>query len=442
MQTQRDHVHAHQFLMGRLSAALVFGDPASAEIPARRALTGLVLGVVLALLISVGIGVYGLIVPGGNKAWQQPGVILVEKETGTRFVYLDGALHPVINHASALLLGGGAAKVELISQGSLSGVPRGRPVGIPDAPQVVPRPADLVGGPWLVCLPDSTTSDAGSRLWLDFSRDTRSVPLPADRALPVESTGGRSYLVAAGGKFPMADETVPVALGMVGTPVLSAPRAWLDALPTGPELGAADIPGAGTAGPEVGGRIYGVGQLFRLKSANGEVQPLVLRADGLAPLSAIEFALLAARQGSGEPVELDAADVAAAPRSGDQSLLSRLPDLTRVHGLDPSGASVCLRQQASGTRVLSSVVLSDGRSAGAVVRLSPGTGVLAGAVPVPEGQRTPDRYLITDQGVKYPVPDDKSVAALGFGGAPVTPVAEALLDALPTGPVLSRAALT
>nr|WP_269461084.1 type VII secretion protein EccB [Actinoplanes derwentensis] len=67
MQTQRDHVHAHQFMMGRLSSALVQGDPSTAEIPGRRALTGLAFGVLISVLVVAGFAVYGWIVPGGAR---------------------------------------------------------------------------------------------------------------------------------------------------------------------------------------------------------------------------------------------------------------------------------------------------------------------------------------------------------------------------------------
>ncbi|HYQ63787.1 type VII secretion protein EccB [Actinophytocola sp.] len=438
MQTRRDHVHAHQFLMGRLSSALVLADPASAEVPAKRALSGLVIGLVLALLTAGGIAVFGLIVPGGNTAWQRPGAILVEKETGTRYVFTGGALHPVLNQASALLMRGGDAEVELISRESLADLTRGAPVGIPGAPQVVPRRSDLVSGPWLACLP--TGSGGGDGLSLDFDPAAEAVALPADRVLSLESPGGTAYLLAAVGKFPLTDPTARIALGLASTPAAIAPRAWLAALPSGPPVGAADIPGAGSGGPSVGGRAYEVGQLFRLPAASGTVELFVLRRDGLAPLSPTEFALLAARPGTADPVELAAADVAVAPRSADQSLLTRLPDLTGLRAFDPGGASVCLRQRPSGDRVVSVVALADGRRGG--VRLRPGTAVLAGALPPRAGRKVPDRYLITDEGLKFPLPDDESITALGLGGAPVTPVAGDLLAAVPTGPVLSRAAMT
>ncbi|MET0134643.1 MAG: type VII secretion protein EccB, partial [Kibdelosporangium sp.] len=69
-------------------------------------------------------------------------------------------------------------------------------------------------------------------------------------------------------------------------------------------------------------------------------------------------------------------------------------------------------------------------------------GLLATALPLAAGRRTPDRYLITDQGVKYLIPDDESATALGLGGSPPVPIARELLTALPTGPALSRAALS
>lgn len=61
MQTQRDHVHAYAFQAGRLSAALLTGEASYLEAPARRAKTGLVLGLVVALLIGAGFFLYGLI---------------------------------------------------------------------------------------------------------------------------------------------------------------------------------------------------------------------------------------------------------------------------------------------------------------------------------------------------------------------------------------------
>ncbi|ATY13365.1 MULTISPECIES: type VII secretion protein EccB [Amycolatopsis] len=61
VQTQKDHVEAYSFLIGRMTSALVLGDASHLDVPARRAWVGLLVGLVLGLLIAVGFFVYGLI---------------------------------------------------------------------------------------------------------------------------------------------------------------------------------------------------------------------------------------------------------------------------------------------------------------------------------------------------------------------------------------------
>jgi Type VII secretion system ESX-1, transport TM domain B len=61
VQTQKDHVEAYSFLMGRTVSALVLGDASQVEVPARRAWNGLVIGAAVAALIATGFFVYGLL---------------------------------------------------------------------------------------------------------------------------------------------------------------------------------------------------------------------------------------------------------------------------------------------------------------------------------------------------------------------------------------------
>lgn len=67
MQTQKDHVDAYAFLMGRMTSALVTGD-ANGAAPARRGWVGLMSGLVLALLIAAGCLVFGLIAPAHSES--------------------------------------------------------------------------------------------------------------------------------------------------------------------------------------------------------------------------------------------------------------------------------------------------------------------------------------------------------------------------------------
>ncbi|MEV0698033.1 type VII secretion protein EccB [Saccharopolyspora sp. NPDC050389] len=444
MQTQRDHVHAHQFLMGRMSSALVLGDPASAEVPARRAAVGIYIGLVLALLIAVGFGIYGWLVPGGNNAWRAQGAIVVEKETGTRYVNVNGVLHPTLNYASAKLLQGPNAnsKVTLLSRASLADAPRGAPLGIPNAPQVLPSAQDLAGSHWLTCLPGSVgdVAPGSPELSLNFDPGVAAVPLPPDRYVLVESPAGTQYVLWGGAKHQVAEPTVPVALGMAAVRPVPAPQPWLDALPDGPVLASAQIDGMGASGPSIGGKAYPVGQLFEQRSVNGDVQTFVLRREGLAPISRTEFMLLEVAAGSPEPAQIDAAAVAAAPRSADRSLIGRIPDLSGARWQDHGPTAMCLRQAPVGPRVASEVVFAGPDAAAGGVHLRPGTGVVVAALPIPPGRRVPDRYLITGDS-KYLLPDDDSMRALGYAGVPVRPIANDLLATVPSGPALSQAAV-
>ncbi|BCJ67314.1 type VII secretion protein EccB [Polymorphospora rubra] len=446
MQTQRDHVHAHSFMMGRLSSALVEGDPTSARIPGQRALTGLVVGIVLVLLLGGGFAVYGWLVPGGSKAYQQAGVILVEKESGTRYIYRDGVLYPMSNLTSAMLLQGPSASVKLISGNSLKDLPRGPELGLPDAPQTVPAARDLVTGPWLACLPGSVVDRPGPGLGVNLDPNAPATPL-ADRTFAVvRGPQDRTYLLAGPYKFPVANDSVLVALGAANARPAVAPAGWLDWLPTGVTLGPAPIPDAGRAGPRVGGRSHPVGTLFRQRPAAGEEQLFVLRTDGLAPVDRMEFTLAAVR-GEEPPVELDAAAVAGAPRSGDRTLTGRLPDLTGFQWRDPGGQVLCVRQRPVGAdSVASEVVLTDRHSAGVgddgqpTVLAEPGSGMTV--TPVPKAAGPAEVAFISDRGVAHRITGADTLAALKLNSAAAVPFPRELLAALPQGPVLSRTAVT
>ena len=167
MQTQRDHVHAHEFQMTRMSNALVVGDSAGVDNPFQRPIVGLLTGILGAVLVLAGFVVYGWLVPGGQVSWRNPGTIIVEKETGDRYVYAGGRLRPVRNMTSARLLQGAAATVKLVPHSSLRGVPRGPVIGLAGAPDVLPSAGDMLGGSWLACL--GAGVPGGVRLDLDVA---------------------------------------------------------------------------------------------------------------------------------------------------------------------------------------------------------------------------------------------------------------------------------
>jgi len=442
VQTQKDHVHAYQFLMHRMTTALVVGDPSNMELPTRRGRSGLITGAVVALLVVIGFGVYGLIVPGGNTAYKQKGAILVEKESGSRYVYIDGKLMPTPNQASAMLVQGAGSKISVISRNSLAGLARGPEMGIKGAPDTVPRPNELMPGEWLLC--PAAAPNGGPSMSMN-AQGSPNAKVSDLFYVPVQAPDGKLFLIWRNTKFQVPDVNSLVALGLAATKSPFVSNLWLSLVESGPALSAAEIPDAGDAGLPVAGRPARIGDLFFHSPGNDTKQYYVLIEKGLAPVSATEYALMAAKPGSKPPVEIDAQSILTAPFSPDHSMLTRLPDLIgRQPLVEPQLRQVCLRQQGSGADVTTSVVLAPGADQWASVvedgvLLPPNHGLLVAELPIPEGQKTPNRYLISDRGKRYLVPDNDSIQALGLGGVQPVPMRTEVLSTIPSGPALSRA---
>jgi hypothetical protein len=74
-----------------------------------------------------------------------------------------------------------------------------------------------------------------------------------------------------------------------------------------------------------------------------------------------------------------------------------------------------------------------------------GHGALLRTAPAPGSAAPGTIYLLTDQGIKYPLPaesTDRVQAALGYRGVRPTPVPAAVLALIPTGAALDPVAAT
>jgi type VII secretion protein EccB len=434
MQTQRDHVHAHQFQMTRMSNALVIGETSSADNPFQRPIVGLLTGVVIAVLVIAAFMVYGWLKPGGNTTWRSPGIIIVEKETGNRYVYLGGQLHPTRNLASAMLLEGPGSTTKLVSQESLKGVPHGSSIGLSSAPQVLPAGGSLLAGPWLACL----SPGAPNRVRMDLDPSAPSVALGVT-SFTLVTQGGKTYMLWQNQKHEVTSTTVPITLGATAAQPLAAPAAWLDQVPAGDPVGLPAIDHFGATGPKVGAQRYKIGQLL---VQDGTDQRFVLLKDGLAPVDQTAFMLLKAAGKA--PVTVSAGDLVGAPLSSDRSLASFLPALASARYRDPSGLSLCLRQAPTGAKTVGSEVVFGERvylPTAPVAVVKAGTGMIAYAVPLPSSTAKPVPFLVTDDGIKYDVSADNTLSSLGLGG-PEVPFPAAFLSDIVSGPALSRAAVT
>lgn len=437
MQNRRDHVHAHRFAVSRLADALITGSPGDGMPPLRRAGFGTALGVMVGVLICGGTVVYSLIKPApSTAAWQKSGAVVVEKETGSRFVYLDGELHPLPNYASAVLLAGGTPTVNYLASSALTGVPQGQTVGILGAPDSLPAASALLAGKWAVCLQPSTGGGAASSaVTLILGSGGQGKGLGEQRLLVAGPDGSR-YVIFGNVSYPLTTRSAQVALGFGNTAPLSVPATWLATLPTGPALVTPAIAQAGSPGPAIAGRPTQVGKLFD-STSGGVDQHYILLHDGLAPVSQTLYALFAAASSQDTPTSLTAAEVAEAPASTDLSMLGMLPDLLAGTVYQPGAMGLCVHQAAPGgtaddTLVDLSGPVPSGATPGVIV--PSGAGMLAQGPAAADGTAT--EYLITDAGEKYPLTGD-AASDFGYQGATPQSVPAAILVLVPTGPTLS-----
>jgi len=466
MQSRRDQLQAHVFLTGRMVSAMLRAEPDAQHTPLRRFSVGTVTSLLVAVLLVVGFAVFGFIKPGGSQKFREPGSLVLEKETGTRYVFTDGKLRPVLNFASAKLVLGEDMKVVAVSRRSLAGVPHGQPVGIGSAPDALPDPKHMVGTWWQVCA--ASTQDISGMPQPSAILNVRSGPsgrrLGEQEALLVQAPTSAVYLVWNGRRLLLPAGGTVDALGYGAANPVRVSEAWLNALPVGPDVRPSAIAGRGDSGPTLDGKATQVGQLFTVSTAAGE-QSFVLREDGLSAVTKTEAALVLADPSTKisypdrvVPLPLTAAGLAAAPRATTSSVQDGLPPTPpaavavtegQVPCLDidlggTAGAQVQVRLDApppdAGTPAPTAVAPGAGGVALADrIRVAPGTGLLVRAQPGP-GIAGGTLYLLVDTGVRYPLPGDDVARTLGYGDVPPVEVPSTLLSLVPAGQPLDPAA--
>jgi type VII secretion protein EccB len=459
MQSRRDQVQAHRFTLERLSAGMLVNEPDAPETPLSRTSRGILIGTVLGGLAAAGFLIFGLIVPGGATAWKHDGTLVVEKETGARFLYAGGALRPVSNYTSVKLLEGDKLTVQRVSASSLQGTPRGGPIGIAGAPDSLPDATALLADrAWQVCSgrQQTVTGGTATRTALDVGAATTAPPLSRAQALLVAGSGKTQYLLWNGLRFRLkSGRSGAQALGYGTVQPYPVGDALLDAVPAGPDLTAPKVPGAGKAGPSLGSRKAKVGGLFVVHPAGGADRYYQLRKEGLAPITSM-IADLVQADGAAAPVTLDPATVTAhlagAPAGSDG-----LPATTPRPATVGDASALCVRVSPRGTSPVTEVVVAPAgdaavgapvaagsgitRPCGSVdlIGVPPGHGTLAEALPAAGYTGAPTTYLVTDEGVKYPVPSAEAVKNLGYGSVAPAKIPGSMLVLLPAGPTLDPA---
>jgi type VII secretion protein EccB len=447
--SRRDQLQSYQFLTQRVISAFVMRETDPAQSPLRRGVGAVFAGLMIALLVAGGYGIYGLLTKTGGNTWRVDGTVVVERETGASFVYQDGVLHPTLNFASALLAANRPVPVVArVANAALGGVPRGVAIGIPGAPNSLPPARMAVGLPWTL-----RSAGDGPTVTLAVGAPVGANALGERGLLVTDPNTGDVALVWHRHRYPLNEPktVVPALFGAVVTPV-PAGTAWLDALAAGADLGPLPVDGAGTASTAVPGRR--VGDLLVAPTGSGPQYYLVL-AGGLAPITALQKDIALAQFGV-RPVEVSLAEADRAPRSTDLEPPSgdvAAPASTPTLAHPDSGTALCAMVTDAGS---APEVLLGGTVPGFGAAVPTGGGgngpVLADRVLVPAGhiavvraQSAPGApagapALVTDLGIRYPVPSDTVLRILGYDPARAVPVPAALLTLIPAGPTLDPAA--
>lgn len=471
MATRSDQLHSHQFALHRVVAAVVLRDPEAPTSPLRRVSAALFAGVMLAALGLAAAGVYGLLRPSSGDAWRDGGSVIIERETGARFVYRNGLLHPVANYSSALLILGTANPPSTtVPRDALVGVPRGAPLGIPGAPDLLPAPDQLLGDPWTVCS-RAPAGDSGSA----ESTRVESLLLVGTALDGQETGGGSDDVLAFGARGLLARDEMGGLHLLVGgrrhvirTPNLVLPAltwspdqavpvatAVLNAVPPGGDLDRIPNERKDEPGPVPGLR---VGQVIVVVSSAGEKRFGLVRPEGIADITQVQADLLIADGANGlngGPIEIGQALYASAPRA--ESLVptspsappATTPELVRPARRD-AVCAVFRDGAATPELVLATAALPEGGAtpAGAAtnegvtadrVVVPPGRGVVVTALPGPDAPGGAVSF-VSDLGQRYPLADPQVMTALGYGEVAPVRLPAAVVSLLPAGPALDPAA--
>jgi type VII secretion protein EccB len=453
MQTRRDQLQAYRFVTRRIVSALLSGEPETNERPMRRYGLAVFGSAMIATIVFAVAGVIGFLFPSGAKL--QDAAIVIERETGARYVFVGGELHPVLNFASArLILGSDNPTIQRVSQRSLQGYPRGEAVGIPNLPDPLPARSAIDMAPWSACSTRRSVGSVDLATHLFIGSEPAGGQALVDRAILVErrAEGGTArYLISGGLRFRVAEATL-AALGLAAARPIEVTQPFISGLPPGPELRVPSIAGDGSEGPEIAGFRGEIGDVFVAAE-----QHYVLLGNGLAPVGSVMLDLLLADDPTVTTIPAAAAAEARSATAFEPAgFPTTLPDLVfadaepgmlcMVAGpADAGSVSVVVHERRPDLETPQNSVRTgpDGTQLADAVHIKGGRAALVQLAPTAE-DTTPNTtaYLVTDQGMRHALPRVETqnvLNSLGYGGIEPMRVPNSLLALLPLGPALDPA---
>ena len=440
MQSRRDLFQAHRLMTQRASLALLRGEPDIPDQPLRRLNVAAFTGVLVAVIVTALFLIWGLLGHGGSSVQDQPGALIIDKQTGQPYVFCQhGKLCPVVNYASArLALRSAAVTQQTVNQAALAKFARGPLIGIPNLPQPLPEASLLIRQPWSVC----------TQTRIDLAGARTSTTLIGGMRVGGSPLGSRALLVTALGQ----DWVIWDAQRLLIQPDLlsalpSSPKpapvrpVWLDALPQGPNFAPPPIPDQGSLVPGPAGTQVQVGQVYQVSTSGGTRYYVMLR-DGLAQITQTQETLLTFALHAPPVATLISSQV-----TGHRSAVTvpggGLPATIPAIATPSPSAAWCVVYAGAGRQVETGGQLPSGGAPTGIlsdvgqVALPPGAGALVGVGP----GRTISYFLVAG-GRRYALSSTRVAGMLGYKLSQAVRLPAGVVDLIPAGPVLDPAQAT
>ncbi len=448
MQSRRDLFRAHRLMTQRASLALLRGEPDIPDQPLRRLNVAVFSGVLVGAIVIGLFFIWGLIGHGGSPLQNQPGTLVIDKQTGTSFVFCRGdELCPAVNYASArLALNSTSLNQQTVSQSALAKFARGPLIGIPGLPEPLPDSKLLIRQPWSVCTAQTTTPVAGKQTVTVLAVGIPVTGQPLGSGALVARALGQDWVIWNGQRLAIQAGLLP-ALLRVGQSVVAVPSVWLNALPQGPAFAPPKIAhrGAKVAGPT--GALVAVGQVFSVTAVAG-TQYYVMLKGGLAQITQTQAQLLGFEPGAPARATLSPPEVdghLSAVRVPGGGLPSSVPAVTAPAPTVPlcvvySGAGRNLtRQVEAGGQMPPGGVPTGAPGGVGRVTLPPGSGALVGADPGTGPDPGVISYFLVADGRRFALASTRVAGMLGYGLSQAVLLPAGVVDLIPSGPALDPA---
>lgn len=300
---------------------------------------------------------------------------------------------------------------------------------------MVPARDQLRSGQWTAC----ATPAGGTRTWI--GQDPARLE---DAGTALVSSDDRTYLIAAGSRYLVADDRVRIAAGLDAAPVHPVAGPWLDLFPAGTALGPLAVPDAGRPADLPGRLVTAViGSVVEVGKGADLRRYLVTGAGRITPLSPFAYDLYQMGTGVevGNPITATVAEISGLQVDAGRVVPADWP--AALGDVVDAGHLACARLTAVDERsvaVLTSVpVPADGGGVPTGVAVAGGSGALVRAT---SGGTLGAVSLVTDPGLAFGIEGSltDTLARLGYTEADVHTVPAAWVALAPAGVVLSTAA--